>query len=171
MALAQSALSTTIEDEPGERQAMPIYLNIDDTNTLADIQTAMGAIISLIDGVTDGKIVRARLVVNVTLPGGLKASPVTGSDNEETGLFTFDLTGAVGKAFAVDVPAVAQAILDPANMNRIDLTVAAAGDFAARLYAVNSDYQVTINTWSDVFEFIRTAVKTFRKHRRAAKRV
>jgi len=171
MALAQSVLSTTIEDEPGERQAMPIYLNIDDTNTLADIQTAMGAIVTLIDDVTDGKIVRARLVVNVTLPGGLKASAATGSDNEETGLFTFDLTGAIGKAFAVDVPAVAQAILDTGNMNRIDLTNTEASAFAARLYAVNSDYQVTINTWSDVFEFIRTAVKTFRKHRRQAKRV
>jgi len=48
--------------------------------TLANVQTFLTTYAPLLDTITDGKIVDATVAFSLTLPGGLKGSPVTDSD-------------------------------------------------------------------------------------------
>jgi hypothetical protein len=98
------------------------------------------------------------------LPGGIKTSPVANCDNEETGLFTFDLLNPIGKAFSIDVPA-----LKPSTLlsNQIDIDQADSDVAALISELLSSEFN---NLWSSQFDSVRAARKTFRKHRRAAAR-
>jgi hypothetical protein len=163
-------MSTTIRDEPGERSAVSLYFTFPDTLTLAQVVTYLQTGITRIDAITDGVIDRAKFVVDVPLPGGIKPTPAPGSDNEETGLFTFQLSEIPSKSWAADVPAIAQAVLDASHPNRIDLTNGDVSNFVT--YVVSSGAgSPTNNLWSSLLSGVRTGLKTFRKHRRQAKRV
>jgi hypothetical protein len=170
MATLQASIAVTIRDEPGERTAASAYFTFPDTLTLAQTVTYLQTLISRVDAVTDGVVDRARLSLTVPLPGGIKTTPATGSDNEETGLFTFKLTDPGSKSWAFDVPAIAQAVLQASSPNRIDLTNTDVQNLVT-YFTSSGAGTPTNNVWSSTLSAIRTALKTFRKHRRQAKRV
>lgn len=165
MANVNLRYTLTFEDAKSERFALPLYVTVVDTTTLATAETAMATMAGLVEAISDAELVKMALsLVSAGLPGGIKAAPVSGSDNEETGLLTFERVYPAGKAFGIDIPALAQAAL-LANQRDIDLD---DSDVAAFIAAASAS--LLTSDWSSGLDVVRTARKTFRKHRRAAAR-
>jgi len=154
----------TFQDDKGTKVSVPFYIVWADTATLATVGADLSALMAKVEAITDAQLIKMSFTVaEQGLPGSIKTSPVANCDNEETALFTFDLTTPVGKAFSVDIPAVAPAVLN-ADQKTINLS---DSDVAALVTALEaSAYN---NLWSSTVEEVRTARKTFRKHRRQAK--
>lgn len=141
------------------------------TGLLADILAFIAALSPKLDAVIDGQQLRIRLSIGVPLPGsGIKTAPVTYSDNEKTGLFsvpTFAVSGSE-PVYGLDVPSFAPAFF---VNNQIDLTATEVIDFLAALGTGTDTTQIA--TREGVLMSVgtpKTAVKTFRKHRRALRR-
>jgi hypothetical protein len=166
LATAKAVISGTFQDEKGERVSLPLYISVDDTGTLASLVTLAKTVMGTAEAISDSELIRLRFIVETDLPAGIKSAPVVGSDNEETGLFTMSLVSPSTKSFGVDVPAIAQTVLDADNPNLIDLTNADVTDFVDNLTAG----ALQNNLWSTALGEVRAAIKTFRSHRRAAKR-
>lgn len=73
-----SYVSYAVEDYAGKNAIVRVF--VDATATLAEIQSMSDAMAAELDPITDGKIVGATVNLALTLPGGLKASAVAGSD-------------------------------------------------------------------------------------------
>jgi hypothetical protein len=166
MATANCILSLTFEDEKKERVSMPLYINLSDAVTLAELVTGVKAIAGHFEAISASQLIRNRLIVEMSLPAGIKSAPTAGADNEETGLFTMSLTTPSFKSFSVDVPAISEDVMEAANPNIIDLEDAAVDTVVTDLTAG----AITNNLWTTPLNEVRSALKTFRTHRRAAKR-
>lgn len=90
------------------KQNIAVYVPLG-TQTIADITAWNAAFAEAVDNVTEGEIVGATVTLFPDLPGGIKSSPVAGSDVQEGGLITFDLTGS-DYTDAVRVPAFLQSL-------------------------------------------------------------
>ncbi len=169
MTVRQALVSATFEDEKGERVAAPFYFTTDDANTLANILSYAGTVAAQMEALSSSELLRVRIVLNAPLPGGIKTDPDAGSDNEETGLFTLALTSPSSKSFSVDIPAINPVVMDATHPNIIDQANAAVIAFVTTLTTAGTGTP-TNNLWSSAITGVRSAIKTFRKHRRAAKR-
>jgi hypothetical protein len=76
-----------VRDEDGDASTMT--LRFPDALALVDITDYADAFLTLLDAVIDGKIEAAGVCVAVTLPGGLKASPVNNTDVQHGMQFLF----------------------------------------------------------------------------------
>jgi len=167
MANVDWIFSYTIEDSDGERTAFPVYLVGDDGDTLADVATALVAIGTLLDAITDGVIVKTRFVVEVPLDGGYKITPsVTNTEIEKTGLITYGLTDPAGKVYSQDIPTFKVSLFVG---NKINLTAGAVTDWTDRALLGTPPTEQN-NLWSSTFAEVRSGRKTFRKHRRQTER-
>lgn len=166
MATQHAIISATLEDEKGERVACPFYAVLDDTATLATLITYAKNVSAGIEAVSSSQLVRNRLIIDMTLPSGIKSAPDVGSDNEESGLFTLALGSPNDKSFGFDVPGINPVVMESAHPNVIDQTNAAVMNLVDLL--TGGGYN---NLWTSTLASVRSAIKTFRKHRRAAKRI
>lgn len=167
MAIQNAVISYRIQDATGVVKSYPDYITFDDaTATLSSLQTYAQATAVLLDAVTAGKITGVSLTLFQTLPGGLKANPIAGSDVEETGLFTYNTTIA-NRSYGEDIPAIEQSLLAGKNidLNNVDVMAWTAHQLNQALAA-----KPTSEEWASTFTSVRTAQKTFRKSRRALKR-
>lgn len=164
MANLNGAFSATILDDSKKKKAVSLYQILPDTTTLASLVTLAQAFGSVVDPITEGKIDRLRLVFEVPLLGGWKASPVSGSNDEETGLFTFPLVTPADKSYGIDIPAFPDAktvSTDHNLINTADTDVTAFIDFITGSAANVND------VWSSALDSpVRSAIVTFRKLRR-----
>lgn len=161
MAIVNVLQTVTFLDADGNRSSMPLYYVFDDTSlTLAQLRSEAQTNVSQLDAISDGQVVGTTLTLSLALPGGLKASPAAGSNVQETGLNTFNLITPAGKAFAYDIPAIAQVVLSGKTINQGN-----AGWQAWRDRIVNQAISINFrnNLWNSSLLSIRTAVKTFRK--------
>jgi hypothetical protein len=169
MTFNQAVHSITLEDAKGERTSVPIYMVYDPaTATLSAMLAYLATTLGKLDPITDAQIVSHRLSLEVTLPtSGIKTAPVTASDVEETGLFSFLTDGPVKRSFGQDIPAIPDGKVSGSNIIQSDTDIAAWTDRAALTGTTfrwtNSDFLAGLTT-------LRSGKKTFRKHRRAAKR-
>lgn len=85
------------------RQNVAVYVPLG-AQTIADLTAWSAAFAEAVDNVTEAEIVGVNITLFPDLPGGLKSSPVAGSDVQEGGLITFDLTGS-DYTDAVRIPA------------------------------------------------------------------
>lgn len=169
MATQFAQYSATLEDDKGERTSVAAYLQYDDaTATLSSLMSALAGITTNLDAITDAKVIKHSLALTSALPGGVKASAVADCDNEETGLFSFVSDSPNSAAYAVDVPAIKSTLLDGKN---IIVSSGAGQTFVNMITSPSGTLVWTDNTFSNLLPTLRTAQKTFRKHRRAAKRV
>jgi len=99
--------------------------------TLAAVTGFAGDVATRTDGVSDCKIDSVRATIEITLPGGLKADPVAGSNVQEGGLVTFDALDTP-YAHSVRVPGWKQAGFTGKEINWAD-----AGATAWRLMMLN----------------------------------
>jgi hypothetical protein len=83
-----SVIGVRIRDYIGGEKSLPLYIL--GTTSLADIQTAVNAFLADLDPVIDGKIEEAVVTIGLTLPGGLKSSPVAGKDVHNGALLSYD---------------------------------------------------------------------------------
>lgn len=159
-------VSVRISDTDGEIFSMPLYGTAADTVTLAQIVTAVAAIVSDLDAVIDGQILKLGACIDVTLPGGLKASPVSGSEIERTALF--HLENPSNRAFGLDIPAFAydKFVAGTNLVNMADTDVAAL----STNFSVNAGNIVWTDPYGNVITDLLEGVKTFRKHRASTKR-
>lgn len=81
-------VSIGIVDYLGDRKTIPMYLPA--ATTLSTINTLLGTMLPLLDAVVDGKIADAKVSLDLTLPGGLKGSAVSGHDVHNGANVTFD---------------------------------------------------------------------------------
>jgi hypothetical protein len=158
-------ISVQILDSLGVTASAPYYVQFDDSEAAADIDTAAAAILTDLDAVTDGQIVAASLVYSIPLPGGLKSSPVAGSEVERGGLFNFSQDGIKYK-FGVLVPAFKTSLI---VNGKINLAATAVSTFLAIWTAIGGDL-VPVSTAGRLLEVFKDALVVFRKHRKAENR-
>lgn len=170
MAIQQAIHQVTLQDAKGERTSIPIYMTYDDaTATLSAMLAYLSVTLAKLDAITDAQIVSQSLNLKVSLPSsGIKTAPVTASDVEETGLFTFLTDAPIKRSFGEDVPAIPNSKVSGSNVIQADTDVAA---WITRATASGGTFRYTNQDFLANLVSIRTAKKTFRKHRRAAKRV
>jgi len=89
MALVQAG-SVSLRDYVGGtegKKSFPLYL--DDSLTLANIQTLFNTFLPDLDAAIDPVVESAQVSLNLTLPGGLKSTPGTGTTVHEGALLHF----------------------------------------------------------------------------------
>lgn len=168
MALQKVIFTYTIMDDLGLRKSLDVYAYYEDTTaTLSTLVTYMQASETLLDAMTDGAIVAAGMKVFPALVAGLKTDAVEGSDIEEAGLITYNLSGTPLRAYSEEIPAIAQAVLVGKNINYASgsgqnwTNHQLNGALAAHPFD---------DRWSSGFVSVRAAQKKFRKSRRALSR-
>lgn len=161
----QCLASYQIQD--ADRETTSFDLNfVNTTNLLTDILLYLfGNVAPALDLVTDGKLVKVRLSLLVTLPPGIKANAVAGAENERTGLFTCGLANTT-KSYGVDVPAFSQGKFNAGSINMLDPGVIG---FDTLLTSAYNNCYPTDDKGNEILS-IRRARKTFRKHRKALAR-
>lgn len=161
MAFQKALVSYTIEDDKGYKGSLPLYMLYDDaTATLAGILSTVDSMNTLVDNITEGKIVSVGITLYPTLGAGLKATPVANSDVEESGLFTFPLLNLPSKSFSIDVPALIQAAFVDDAINTANTAIAAWLD---EVNNGSSTLVVFNDVWSSGLDTVRKARKSFRK--------
>lgn len=160
-------VSVRISDADGEIFSMPLYGTAADTVTLAQIVLAVAAVITDLDAILDGKVIKAGCCIDVTLPGGLKTDPVDGSEIERTGLLrTANATS--GRSWSIDIPAFAYDKF-VSGMNQVNMVDSDVQAFATN-FSVNAGNIVWTDPYGNVLTDILSGAKTFRKHRGQTKR-
>jgi hypothetical protein len=161
MALQKVLMSFTIEDAKGYKGSLPIYGTYDDaTATLASVLAYIDTMATLVDAITEGKVISQSLVLYPTLGAGLKADPVANSDVQESGLFTFPMANLPSKSFSIDVPALIQAAFVADNINTANVAIAAWLD---EINNNTAEIRATNDIWTTFLNPVRKAVKSFRK--------
>ena len=153
-------------DADGETVSFDVPFKFDNTvATLANIISWIQGLAIQIDAISEGKVTKLRFCLVAGLPSGLKSAALANSDNEKTGLMTFSVTGSPNK-FGVDIPAFLQTKFTGNQIATGDPTVA-----AAIAYLTTANFNVTpADRYENALATVSTAVKTFRKHRRALRR-
>lgn len=167
MASVSVIVSLTVEDGDGEIFAVPIYGTAADTATIANIVTAVGTLANLVDDVIDGKIVKVGVRLDLSIPAGLKGSAVAGSEVERTGLYNFTAINTKYDA-ALDLPAMALSTLI-SGTNTIDPANAAVTALVAELVTSSGSIDYA-DKYGNSISALKSARKTFRKHRRSTSR-
>jgi hypothetical protein len=123
-----NTLAIRIKDAEADSNlaTLPIYLP--DGLTLAQVQAYADAILPEIDALTDGTIEEVSVTFQLTLPGGLAATPAVGALNERGGLISFETTGP--RRDSVRIPAMSRDLM-PGDSFAITATQVAA--FITRL--------------------------------------
>jgi len=165
MANVDYILSTSVMDADKEVAATPLYGFTSDATTLAQVVTDAQAVQGLIDPILDGQIVKSVFNLIVPLAGGIKATPVAGSEIERTGLFNWTVNGSIYD-YAIDLAAFAAAKFIG---NAIDTGDADVSAFIDAIIAGMTHLAFTDKYGNDV-EANRNARKTFRKHRKSTSR-
>lgn len=136
---------------------------------LADMLSMAGTFIPLVDAVTQSQIVKADLVLPLTLPGGLKSAPVASSNNEIGGLVDFDLSGDAGH-YGLWTPNFIPAGFSTVLPTVIDQTQTDVAAYLAALLGT-TDTTKFIDFYGFDLSSVRSAIKSVRKQRRAMGRI
>lgn len=158
----QNAIHTiTLQDADGDQASLPLYVTYDDaTATLSSLAAYMAARVADLDAITDAQIVKQSLLLQNALPGGIKTSPVAGSDVERTGLITFNLLTPSGKAYGMDIPGFKSSKFSGDAINLADADVST---WTTNMISTSGTMKHLNDLWSSVFSTVRKGVKSFRK--------
>lgn len=169
MANQSWTLSFRVKDADGEVFSVPLYGFSTDTRTLANMQGFVTNTASLLDAILDGQVIQAGLCLDMSLSlATIKASPVSGSEVERTGLIPFLLDYVPPRTFSVDLPAFKYSLFT-SGTNQINMADTNVDAFVTALVTAGSD-NFTDPTKGKVLTNVQQGVKTFRKHRRQTKR-
>lgn len=157
--MAYNAVAFRIKDAETDTRESSMAIYLPTGLTIAQYQAWVDAVAPEVDALTDGEITSVELTLTLTLPAGLKPSPVAGSLNERGGLITFDTTGP--RADSVRIPAFNRTIMPGAEFSLTDTDVAA---FITRLTTATTAANIRPRTSQDYqFEAARKGVKSLRK--------
>lgn len=132
------------------------------TLTLAEMVEFGQEIATLVDAISDGKITEISLILNLQLPGGLKANPVAFSEVQKGGLFAFSANGTPYR-HSVRVPALTPSLFAGNAINTADADVAAfIAAMEDGLDATGTQVQPSNKYEMDIVSLL-TAVKSHRR--------
>jgi hypothetical protein len=158
-------VSTKLKDSLGVTTSFQDYFLVPEATTITDLNTWLATYAADLDAVTDSQILETTYSIVGVLPGGIKAAPNAGAENERTALFNFQLTGLTYKD-GVDTPSIAAAKLVDGKVDVTDTDIVAWAEFhnttTDGIIPVNTS-KVALSTWVDV-------LVSFRKHRKAESR-
>ena len=155
MPQTQIVLSVKDSEVDSREASVPFFVPAGDT--LAHYQSYADAACEALDNVTGSQIMSAQLVLDLTLPGGIKVAPVAASLNERGGLWVMNTSGPYGDSFRV--PAILTSIMAG---DTFDITAGAAN--ALRTFLIAGD-GVVITKTRNGFDFVAgvTGKKSFRR--------
>lgn len=136
---------------------------------LADTISFANALAGVYDPVIQGQITAMEVTYLLAVPGGLKAAPVSGSNNTIGALVDWNtaVPTEIGNYwFPSWIPAGFQA----AHQNLVDTSQASVAAFLAFMLATTNTTQLTDED-SNTLASLRRAIKSDRKQRRALGRV
>lgn len=140
----------------------------DSAGLLADMDAAIAAYLPLLDAVIGSQILKAQIVIPVTLPGGLKAAPVAGQNNSLTALFDWlnaSNTDKYGIAYPSWYTANAGNGFEAAHPSLVNQADAAVAAFITGTLATVSNVKMTDEDGL-VYSALGRAVKSSRTIRR-----
>lgn len=154
--------SFTIEDDGGVRAVHNLYVSYDGAlATIDDLIADLGAMAILVDNVTDGKVIEARVTIPI-VPTGVKSVPVADSTVERTGLFTYSQDNS-SYVQSFDVPAYQNAGITSGKI------VESNSQFIAwnlRVVDPAAQFRIVSKFANAILARLSTKL-SFRKHRRA----
>jgi len=163
--MAQTQLSVTIQDSVGVKATSNLNLTIAGGATFDGVGSAFNDYLPLLNAITDGEIVTARLVWEIDLPGGMKTVPVAKSIVQRGLLQQWIQANLPNAHPATIVPAIASAIIS-ATTGKFDVTNAAYLAWRAFLLGWNTgDVQFKSPANNQITGSL-SVLETFRKHRR-----
>ena len=135
-----------------------VVVHVPTGETLTDLQTYANAVATDLDGITGMQIQSASLSLNLTIPGGLKATPVDDVDKEVGANFGFDAANTPYR-HTIRVPGI-----DPDLRvgELIDDTDAAVLAFESEIATGNGTVAASDKYGNDLTDLIQARV-TFRK--------
>jgi len=121
--MAVNTINFRLQDDESDtrRATVPIY--VPTGLTLAQYQTFADTAAEVIDNVTGSQITDIDLAMALTLPGGLKATPVANSLNERGGLVGMATAGQFDDS--IRIPAILWTIMDGDTFQLDDVAIAA----------------------------------------------
>lgn len=140
---------------------------VPDTFSLVQITSFATQMAALIDPLMKGKITRIGIVLAVTLPGGLKATPATDADVEEGARFQFNSAG--GFYTGLRLPTFDEALIQPGTkvVDVFDADVLAfIGGMVSGLDVGGVQVTPSDKRQADVVS-LKSAVEQFQSSRRA----
>lgn len=166
MPASKGHLSVSYRDEKRAITSVPYFFN-SSSGLLADMLTAANTFLTDLDAVTDSVIVKSSLVIPVVLPGGLKATPTAGADNEDAALIDFVVSGSTN-AYSIAYPAFIAAGFLSAYPKFVDFT-GAVGTLMTDMITGMTGFAPSDRYYNDITAKI-SGINAFRKHRRAVAR-
>lgn len=160
-------LSVSLEDAGGLRSNMVLYGLLDPTQTITAILTEATAQLTLLNGVSDQKILESKVEVFAPLPDE-SAFPKNGVNAEKTMLLTFNDAETPTRAYGQDTPGIANAILLSPDV--VDTTNTAYLAWRDSFIGAGTHWQLT-DPGQSFLTSARTVAVTFRKRRRGQSRV
>lgn len=116
-------LTFHLRDSETDTRGASVPFYIASGNTVADLQEFANAAAPIVDNVTGSIIDSVTVTISLSVPGGLKAVPVTNVVNERGGLITFDTSG--NRAESVRIPAIKPTIMSGNEFSLAETNVAA----------------------------------------------
>ena len=166
MAIQQGHVSVVYLDSLGVKTAVPYYVNIDDSKTVAAALGEVGTLAGALDSVSDAQIVETTLRIVGPLPGAGKSAPVAGSLNNRGELLNFKQAGIPDK-YGWLIPAISLTKLVGGRLNLSDTDV-------TNLITIITTAGTVFTYVSNVFRVLATLVDvllSIRKHRKPDTRV
>ncbi len=155
-------ISYSVLDSDGDVATLPVKVKAE-THTIAQIQEAASDLALLIDTILDGQVTAIAITLDATLPGGLKAVPVAGCENQRGALFSFTLDGSPYR-HSIRLPAFKEALFTGKAVNTADTAVAAFVTAVTTGVAVTGPATVEpANPFEFEYGALVSAIKSFRK--------
>lgn len=168
--MAEGFLSVTIQDILGVQATHVIPLNLDGTQTVDDVGSEFNTYLPLLDAVTDGKILDARFVWNIDLPGGLKAAPAPDRSVQLGMLQTWTQANIPATPYDTLVPDLAAALVNNTT-GKIDVTNAAYLAWRGHLLGLVGPAITFVSNVRNAITGQTFVTITFRNHRRRTRQL
>lgn len=162
MATVNGLISIQIDDAYGIESSTDFFITIDDTKTVANVETDVAGLVNVVESLTQGRVTSSD--VRIFLPGGAGVTPL--GDIEKGALFNFgNATDHYKQGFWIGD--VAPSILNSNGL--IDLTNTDVQNFITFMTTVHT--AITIVTKGvRALTALRDALISFRKHRKPLER-
>lgn len=153
--MADSLLSVKVVDDAGKSKTVPVFFT--SSVTPANIQTFATDFIPLLDATIDGMITEATVTLDITVPGGIKASPVVDSTVRRGAVESFANPSRFN--WSLYIPSFSLALITGGN---IDITDAAVIALNAAYVTGAGGFTPSNGLGLDLTAFLRAA-ESFRK--------
>jgi hypothetical protein len=160
MATSHARFTATLQDQSRVKAAVPAYLTIDTSQTVAEAVTALQAWAALLDACTSSLITDIHISIDPTFVSAIDKGALA-SDNAQTAVLDMEVEGT-GRLWGFPIPARIQAAVVSGNLDKTNGAIAA---MYGELTAGPAGYVFTDPLWVPLGAFSRGFL-TSRKRRK-----